>query len=632
MSNNNNTSSSQQQEPNNNNIVNNTNTHHLHYSPTTSIVPFEQFNFWRIESIHNPIYHVHEDHEDHLYNREKHNYLKHYRFHKGGTIHSKYEQIVQKLPDGPLTKENQPKIEISESEKKVFNFLIEVNNYFKLGTTLRVAGGWVRNKLLGLDGDDIDIALDNLMGAEFAEYVTKYQKIKNLPSKAIGIINANPEQSKHLETATTHIFGQSIDLVNLRSEEYAEESRIPTKMSLGTPEQDARRRDLTINSLFYNINEDIIEDFTGKGIFDLKHCIIRTPLPPVQTFLDDPLRVLRSIRFACHFDFCIADELMDAAHNYEVDKALGEKVSRERVGIEIMKMVKGNDPVGAFALIGEMKIKHVVFTLTTSTEKKKRELISKVYDNPIPLEWKDDLMWENSLYRMRIMFKLAKKCELNAEDRAELLLAGFLSALTTEDMTKDEIQTLVENLICSSFRLPLKLSNNITTIIYGAQQIKYNVLVCDEKKESLDEEFFTHLIQENRLLIGKWIRNDVKTLYDRTLLLCNVINTVGTEFTEKRCYRAEKFLSALKKQHVGLLKLSQSSPVLNGSDISKALSINPGPIVAKVLEELVDYSLEKYPQVVTKEEALEWLKEHSERFLKLHAELETYNPKKKQKK
>ena len=68
---------------------------------------------------------------------------------------------------------------------------------------------------------------------------------------SIGVIEANPDQSKHLETATMRIFGSEIDFVNLRSEKYTEGSRIPT-MEFGSAMEDAMRRDFTINSLFYN--------------------------------------------------------------------------------------------------------------------------------------------------------------------------------------------------------------------------------------------------------------------------------------------------------------------------------------------------------------------------------------------
>ena len=74
--------------------------------------------------------------------------------------------------------------------------------------------------------------------------------------------------SKHLETATIRVEGQMIDLVNLRSETYTADSRVPT-IEFGTPSEDAYRRDLTINSMFYNINDEKIEDWTGHGISDL---------------------------------------------------------------------------------------------------------------------------------------------------------------------------------------------------------------------------------------------------------------------------------------------------------------------------------------------------------------------------
>ena len=68
-------------------------------------------------------------------------------------------------------------------------------------------------------------------------------------------------------------------------------------------EEDARRRDLTINALFYNVTEMCVEDFTGRGCRDLDAGISRTPLDPLVTFLDDPLRVMRAVRFASRFNF-----------------------------------------------------------------------------------------------------------------------------------------------------------------------------------------------------------------------------------------------------------------------------------------------------------------------------------------
>jgi len=123
-------------------------------------------------------------------------------------------------------------------------------------------------------------------------------------------------------------------LVNLRSETYSEGSRVPV-MTHGTPLDDAMRRDLTLNALFYNINEQKVEDFTGKGIDDLRNKIARTPLPPLQTFLDDPLRILRTIRFAVKYNLQMENEIKEAAANPEVRAALVQKVTNERRAKEL---------------------------------------------------------------------------------------------------------------------------------------------------------------------------------------------------------------------------------------------------------------------------------------------------------
>ena len=156
---------------------------------------------------------------------------------------------------------------------------------------------------MGKESHDIDIALNDMFGEQFAEIVRAKQK-KNAEitgdkkeGKGYGVIKSNSDKSKHLETAVVKVNGIFIDLVNLRSEEYGEDSRFP-EIKIGTPLEDALRRDLTINSMFYNINSKTIEDLTEQGISDLKNRVARTPLPPLKTFIDDPLRDLRVIRFA----------------------------------------------------------------------------------------------------------------------------------------------------------------------------------------------------------------------------------------------------------------------------------------------------------------------------------------------
>ncbi|CAN1324399.1 CCA tRNA nucleotidyltransferase, mitochondrial [Linum perenne] len=259
------------------------------------------------------------------------------------------------------------KVEPTDIERKIFDRLLGTVRHFKLTTKLRVAGGWVRDKLLGKDCYDIDIAIDNMLGSEFVDKVSEYLETVGEEAQGVGVIARNPDQSKHLETARMRLFDLWIDFVNLRCEDYSDDSRIPT-MKFGTAEQDAYRRDLTINSLFYNINEKSVEDLTGRGIDDLKSGKIVTPLPPKETFLDDPLRVLRAIRFGARFEFAIDEDLKEAARCEEVKNALAAKISKERVGTEIELMISGNQPVKAMSYISDLTLYRTVFCLPSEIQ------------------------------------------------------------------------------------------------------------------------------------------------------------------------------------------------------------------------------------------------------------------------
>lgn len=215
---------------------------------------------------------------------------------------------------------------------------------------LRWAGGWVRDKLLGKPSHDIDVAINCMTGETFGEKLRGFCDIPenkqkhSLRTEDIGNlhkIEKNPEKSKNLETATVKLFGLDVDFVNLRTETYTEDSRNP-QVEFGTAEEDALRRDATVNALFYNIHTGEVEDFVG-GLPDMEAGIIRTPMDPFQTFMDDPLRVLRLIRFASRLQFSIATTTMECMGDARVHDALRAKISRERVGVEVEKMLKGKN-------------------------------------------------------------------------------------------------------------------------------------------------------------------------------------------------------------------------------------------------------------------------------------------------
>jgi tRNA nucleotidyltransferase/poly(A) polymerase len=233
---------------------------------------------------------------------------------------------------------------------------------------LRIAGGWVRDKILGRENDDIDIAIDKISGQIFSKHLFTYVNRLGDGWKCsqAAIIAMDAEKSKNLETATLKLtipngYVFELDFVGLRSEVYDDPlSRVPI-VRVATAPEDATRRDLTINALFYNINTGKIEDYIG-GVRDI-HCgIIRTPLDARKTFNDDPLRMLRALRFLSRFQFTLDETIKIAMQQPDLQHKLGTTISKERIGQEIDGFFKGrSEPLLAFKEILTNGLWNIIF-------------------------------------------------------------------------------------------------------------------------------------------------------------------------------------------------------------------------------------------------------------------------------
>ncbi|KAI5181334.1 hypothetical protein NEOKW01_1528 [Nematocida sp. AWRm80] len=270
-------------------------------------------------------------------------------------------------------------IQLTRTEKKLFNDLLVYNRSIGGTTTLRVAGGWVRDKIMNVPCHDIDIVVDKGSGSVFAKGFLEYFQNEDRIAREKGarkkrtlfgfyVIPYNHEKAKHLETASMNYMDYSIDFVALRTEEYTD-SRIP-RIRVGTPLEDALRRDLTINSLFYNICTREIEDLTGKGIEDINNKIIRTPLNPRETFLDDPLRILRVFRFASRLGFSVTSDILEVLKEDLIVQRLEKIVSRERIGQEIKKTFACSKYYIGLCYMEQLKILRIPFrTLKINSQK-----------------------------------------------------------------------------------------------------------------------------------------------------------------------------------------------------------------------------------------------------------------------
>ncbi|XP_049344753.1 tRNA nucleotidyltransferase cca2 isoform X2 [Solanum verrucosum] len=493
----------------------------------------------------------------------------------------------------PLSVQVKDHIDLTPKEEQIFNRLLQVVEHYNMGTQLRVAGGWVRDKLLGKECYDIDIALDNMYGREFCEKVNEYLSASGEETQGVGVIQCNPDQSKHLETARMRLFDVWIDFVNLRAEDYSQNSRIPT-MKFGTAKQDADRRDLTINSLFYNINNRSVEDLTERGIADLKSGKIVTPLPPKQTFLDDPLRVLRAIRFGARFGFILDEELKKAAADEDVRVAIADKISRERIGHEIDLMMSGDQPVKAMTYIADLKLFSAVFSLPSDFEPSIPDGCDRLCVTCLGSAWE--------------LLSLIGRSSFSDDQRRLCLYAAlFLPFRETIYRDNKAKKIPVVNYIFRN-SLKLKASDAETVISLHTVTKKFvslipllvskediQVLEVDWKRDTIEVPIASKL----RILTGLLLR-EIKEFWRVTLLLSMQLHPVdivsSTSFSNEN-FELDKSSGLFKSvenavRTLGLDKVWEMKPLVNGKEIMNILQIKSGgPVVREWQQKLLEWQL-----------------------------------------
>ncbi|TDH72176.1 hypothetical protein CCR75_000996 [Bremia lactucae] len=476
-------------------------------------------------------------------------------------------------------------VNLTQAEENLFAFLLNVASQPAAnGAVLRVAGGWVRDKLLGRDSDDIDIVLDCMTGRAFADLINAYETTQGRSARAVGVIKANPEQSKHLETATMQIGDDMhwVDFVNLRAEAYAsEDNRIPT-VSIGTPQQDAERRDFTINSLYYNLSTKQVEDYTGRGINDLIKLHLRTPLEPRVTFLDDPLRVLRAVRFASRFNCTLDDELRAAAQLVEVRKAFVRKVSRERVGKELTSMLIGSaaHPERALRLLHDLNLCESVFLPSILLEK------MPLCHSDGKLAELEENVWNSSYKCGKEMHRLVAATDenldtdaLSAEEKHDVLVRVLAALLLPfrRLCVRDKRRRSVALVVVQDF---LKLPNR------NAKDVAIAVASVDDFVMATKDAF-------DRVKVGLLIRRigaQWKICCDAARVQ-EITNAEGSldDARASVATRYDYFYSQV--QDADLHDVWKLKPLLNGNDLAKHCDIKPGPQMKELLDRIISWQL-----------------------------------------
>ena len=423
-------------------------------------------------------------------------------------------------------------IQISKEEAELFGHIKNTCESFGDRTVVaRVAGGWVRDKLIGYDSDDYDITLEGCSGSEFSKAFIEYLE-------SIGISEhsciENPSQSKHLSTCKVCISGKIwVDFCGLRSEKYHDDSRIP-EISVGTPFQDAQRRDFTINTLFYNICTQEVEDyFNGKE--DLKNGILKTPIDTFVSFKEDPLRILRCLRFGARFDLKYDDTIFPAIKN--ASEAFIHKVTPERAAIDIQKALEGPNPLRYIREIIDVGFFDIVFDR----------------HNEISLDHEET-------YK-RLSFAIPKLGQT-------LRLASILAAIYAPEYGKGYVDSKkygkrvdhIERDITRVLRMPSKITDESRALLAAAHSLQ-------------------GITEVSQLKIGHAIREGGEYWMISACLLFN---------EEKYKFIVDEVIPYAKEHN--LCEVWAMKPIMNGNQLSELHNIK-GSQLKVIQSELIDWQL-----------------------------------------
>ncbi|EFR04771.1 tRNA nucleotidyltransferase [Nannizzia gypsea CBS 118893] len=524
---------------------------------------------------------------------------------------NKRRRIVNSaVPEGAMaqgTEVKVPRVQLSSEEALLRTLLLDTVEYVRLKNNddpkvsdlvLRFTGGWVRDKVLGVGSQDIDVGISTMTGYDFGlalkEYLDipeKLEKYKaHYPEHALkGVIGglhkiaANPQKSKHLETTTIRVFGFDVDLVNLRKETYTDTSRNP-QVEFGTAEEDAFRRDATINALFYNIHTGEVEDFTGRGLSDMGDKLIRTPMEPYQTFKDDPLRVLRLIRFASRLGYTIDPNTEESMYNDDIKHSLRLKISQERIGIEIEKMLRGPDPLGSLEIINRLGLYDTIFSDHLS------EIDVDTSSWPTAYILLNSILGEVDDSKVSLELLKAIKGFL-IRDKDEKYRSWMIAALSPwamvdvkHPLTEEEARKMAPRptrVARDGLRCEKKL-----TVLLSVAVTRYG-LISDVKTEYVSGKL-NDSPSDARWKLAKLLRTlgpDWRLCFVQAILL-DVMQGKAAQPVLDEYLKVLKFL-----EEQNLLEVNNLKPLVNGRDMIKALNSKAGAWLTTALDIAVEWQI-----------------------------------------
>jgi putative nucleotidyltransferase with HDIG domain len=447
-----------------------------------------------------------------------------------------------------------------------------------------VVGGYVRDLLLGTQGKDIDIVVVG-KGLEFAKKVADELQARDVV------------MYQTFGTALMHYEGYKIEFVGARKESYDHDSRKPF-VENGTLEDDLARRDFTVNAIAVSLNlkdrGKIHDPYNGRD--DLKAGILRTPLDPLKTFDDDPLRIMRAMRFAARFDFSIEKKTFEATGTMAQRLKI---VSGERIADEFLKLMASPKPSIGLKLMYQSGIMDVVFSeisMMAGVDQVQEFHHKDVFNHTLQVV--DNVSAESDDLWLRMVALL--------HDVGKPRTKQFRETIGWTFHGHEEIGARMVSSIFKRMKFPLDKVDYLQKLI--RLHLRPMALVDEEVTDSA----------VRRLLFDAG--NDI----DDLMILCRAdITSKNPNLVQQVSSNYSRLM--LKMEEVEAKdKLRNWQPPVDGEEIMKAFELQPGPTVGVLKQAMTDAILDG---IIPNDHdaALSYLKGNYESILK------TYDPKSKKK-